>query len=362
MIDIAEIFRAHGPAYRQKFAGRIPLSHRRAMDAIEACRTPSLGGQIYLCPRCQQRRFSYHSCKNRHCPKCQGEKASGWLQTLAALLLPVAHFLVTFTVPEQLRELVRSRPRDLLGILFRASAEAIQQLARDPRFVGGQIGMLGVLHTWTRALVYHPHVHYLIPAGGLLCDRWVTNRNPAFLVHVKPLSILFRAKFRDALRILHPALFASVPHHVWRMPWVVHCLPVGSGQHALAYLARYVFRVAISSNRIVSFLNPIVTFRYRDAQTKLHKVCSLPAEEFIRRFLLHILPSRFVKVRYYGLLAPTNRHLLERARLFLTRHPTATSSSAPPPPTSATSKSPPLCPVCHSPMSLIGVLTRPRAP
>lgn len=362
MIDLAEIFRVHGRAYREKFAARMPESHRRVMAAIEACRTPSLGGQTYFCPRCQEPRFSYHSCKNRHCPKCQGEKASDWLETLKALLLPVAHFLVTFTVPEQLRDLIRSRPRALLGILFRVSAEALQQLARDPRFLGGQIGMLGVLHTWTRALVYHPHIHYLVTAGGLLGDRWVTCRNPAFLVHVKPLSILFRAKFRDALRKLDPVLFASIPRQVWRKPWVVHCLPVGSATHALGYLARYVFRVAISNSRIVSFVNGVVTFRYRDAQTKLHKTCALTAEEFIRRFLQHVLPSGFVKVRYYGLLAPTNRRLLERARLLVARHPSATSLPAAPPTKPAPGKTPRLCPTCQGPMSLIGLLARPRAP
>lgn len=360
MIDLAEILRTHGPAYREKFAGRMPDSHRRAMDAIERCRTPSLGGQLYFCPGCREPRFSYHSCQNRHCPKCQGEKASGWLETLVALVLPVAHFLVTFTVPEELRALVRSRPRALLGILFRASAEATQQLARDPRFLGGQIGMLGVLHTWTRTLVYHPHIHYLVPAGGLLGDRWVAVRNPAFLVHVKPLSKLYRAKFRDALRTLDPELFRSVPRQVWRKPWVVHCKPVGSGEKALGYLARYVFRVAISNSRLVSFVNGVVSFRYRDAETNRPKICSLPALEFIRRFLQHVLPSRFVKVRYYGLFAPTNRERLERARRLVSRHPFARPRPAAP--VNAV-KPPRLCPTCHGPLSLIGELPRkPRAP
>ena len=338
----------------------MPDSHRRTMDAIEACRTPSLGGQLYFCPGCQEPRFSYHSCKNRHCPKCQGDKASGWLEALTALLLPVAHFLVTFTVPEELRALVRSRSRELLGILFRASAEAMQQLARDPRFLGGQIGMLGVLHTWTRTLVYHPHVHYLVPAGGLLSDRWVTGRNPAFLVHVRPLSILFRAKFRDALCKLDPDLFASVPRQVWRKPWVVHCKPVGNGEKALGYLARYVFRVAISNSRLVSFLGGVVSFTYRDAGTNRPKICSLPALEFLRRFLQHVLPPRFVKVRYYGLLSPTNREQLARARVLIARHPSATPRPAAP---LDAPRPPRLCPTCHGPLSLIGELPRrPRAP
>lgn len=364
-MDLAEIFRVHGPAYRAKFGTRMPESHRRVMDAIESCRTEARGGQVYFCPACSIHRFSYHSCKNRHCPKCQNDQTTEWLEAQQALLLPTPAFLVTFTVPQELRALVRHHPRSLLGILFRASAEALQQLARDPRFVGGQIGMVAVLHTWTRDLVYHPHIHCVVTAGALSERAWVPSRSKDFLVHVRPLSVLFRSKFRDAVKKLDhaqgTALFSSVPPQTWTKPWVVHCKAVGSGEHALKYLARYVFRVALSNSRILALEAGTVTFTYKDAETKVNKTSRLPAEEFIRRFLQHVLPSRFVKVRYYGLFAPSNRLSLARAR-----HLAQARSGAPSLP--RTSKAPErkrtapdVCPKCNALMLLMGPIA-PRGP
>jgi hypothetical protein len=363
--DLAEIFRVHGPAYREKYGARMPESHRRAMDAIESCRTEARGGRVYFCSTCQKPRFSYHSCKNRHCPKCQNDQASEWLEAQQALLVPAASFLVTFTVPQELRALVRSHQRSLLNVLFRASAEALQQLARDPRFVGGQLGLIGVLHTWTRALVYHPHVHYLVPAGGFSGESWIPSRRSDFLVPVRALSVMFRAKFRDAVKKSDQAegtaLFSSVPRQTWKKPWVVHCQAVGTGEHALEYLARYVFRVALSNSRIQSLENGVVTFRYKDAETKEQKTCRLPGEEFIRRFLQHVLPARFVKVRYYGLFAPSNRERLERARVLAAAQPGA------PRPVRVTKRPEPerrpvdVCPTCRTRMSLLGPIT-PRGP
>lgn len=315
MTDIADIFRLHGPAYRDRFGTAILPSHRSAMQAIESCRTERLGGQAYFCSSCAATHYSYHSCQNRNCPKCQNDKASEWLANQTALLLPVPHFLVTFTIPQELRRLVRSHQKVLLSILFQSSADSLQTLARDARFLGGQVGLIGVLHTWTRDLHYHPHVHYLVPAGALSPSGWKAPRSKRFLVPVKALSVIFRAKFRDAVR--KAGLIASAPPEVWKRPWVVHSKPVGDGAPALAYLARYVFRVAISNKRILSLAKGIVTFEFQDGQTKQRKICRVPAEEFIRRFLQHVLPKGFIKVRYYGLFAPSKRGLLKKVRALL---------------------------------------------
>lgn len=364
-MDLAEIFRIHGPAYQEKFGARMPQSHWRAMEAIESCRTEARGGQVYFCPTCAVHRFSYHSCKNRHCPKCQNDQASEWLEAQQALLLPAPTFLVTFTLPQELRILVRSNQRSLLNVLFRASAEALQHLARDPRFVGGQIGLVGVLHTWTRALVYHPHVHYVVPAGALSGETWIPCRRPDFLVPVRPLSVLFRAKFRDAVKKLDQAkgtaLFSSVPLQTWKKPWVVHCQAVGSGEHALEYLARYVFRVALTNSRILSLENGTVSFRYQHAETKEHRTCCLGAEEFIRRFLQHVLPTRFVKVRYYGLFAPSNRERLALARDLAGAQPAAPRTPHLSKPLEPDRRTPDVCPTCRTLMSLLGPIT-PRGP
>lgn len=316
MIELADIFRRHGPDYQAKFAERMLPSHRRAMQAIINCRTGALGGHVYHCDHCHEDRYSYHSCRNRHCPKCQHHVAEQWLAKQQELLLPVPYFLLTFTLPAGLREIARSNQRVIYNLLFRASAAAAQKLAQDPRFVGGQIGLVGVLHTWSRDLNYHPHVHYLVPGGGLRDDgqRWLPARED-FLVHVKPLSILFRAKFRDALK--KTELFALVPPETWQQEWVVHCQPVGNGLTALKYLAPYIFRVAISNKRLLTLVQGKVTFRYTESGTGQTRICTLAAEEFMRRFLQHVLPKGFVKVRYYGLFSPGLRHRLRRARQLL---------------------------------------------
>jgi hypothetical protein len=315
MVEIADIFRLHGPAYRAKFQDRMPPSHLRAMEDIERCRTEALGGQLYFCDRCQEHQYSYHSCKNRHCPKCQNDQANEWLDQQKDRLLPVGYFMVTFTLPEELRSLARSHQKTVYNSLFRASSEALLELASDPRFVGGKIGAVGVLHTWTRDLFYHPHIHYIATGGGLAADgQWRTSRRN-FLVHVKPLSILFRAKFRDLLK--QTDLFQLVDPRVWRKDWVVHSQPVGSGEAAFKYLAPYIFRVAISNYRILSLEDGQVTFSYKDSATDQTRYSTISAEEFIRRFLQHVLPKGFVKVRYYGLLAAANRDLLDQARQLL---------------------------------------------
>ena len=302
MVEMAEIFRRYGPQYRAKYGDKMLPSHKQVMHAIEQCRTAALGGHVYYCPECEEKEYQYHSCRNRHCPKCQNGKAQEWLEKQQNMLLPVPYFLVTFTLPDELRDVARSNQKLVYDVLFRMSAEAMQKLGGDPRFVGGQMGMVGVLHTWGRNLSYHPHVHYLVPGGGVdkNSKAWLPSAK-TFLFPVKALSKIFRAKFRDALK--KTDCFADIPAEVWEKEWVVHSKPVGDGTKALKYLAPYIFRVAISNNRILGMEDGRVTFRYRVTDTGKLKTCSLPAEEFIRRFLQHVLPKGFVKVRYYGFLA-----------------------------------------------------------
>jgi hypothetical protein len=365
MIEVAEIFRLHGPAYREKFADRMLPSHQRAMQDIEQCRTAALGGQVYYCQQCKADRYSYHSCQNRHCPKCGNEQANEWLDQQQSLLLPVPYFMVTFTLPEELRALARSHQKLIYHLLFRASSQALQQLALDPRFVGGKVGLVGVLHTWTRQLLYHPHVHFIVTGGGLTDDGCWKFSRPDFLVPVKALAKIFRAKFRDDLK--KSELFSAIEPQVWRKAWVVHSEPVGRGRAAFKYLAPYIFRVAISNNRLRKFEHGRVTFSYKESATDQVKSCTITAEEFIRRFLQHVLPPRFIKVRYYGLLSPSNRPLLQQARQLLAPagQMSALRTATQPSPI-RNSQSPirnsPCCPHCGGPLSLLGPLARGRAP
>jgi Putative transposase/Transposase zinc-binding domain len=349
-LELADIFRQYGLAYRQKYASRMPASHLKAMRAIEQCRTEALGGQVYRCPNCEQVQYSYHSCRNRHCPKCQNEKAQAWLEKQQDLLLPVPYFLLTFTLPSGFNQVVRSHQRLLYDLLFKTSAAATQQLAHEPRWIGGQIGMVGVLQTWGRNLAYHPHVHYLVPGGGWSADGqgWLPARNN-FCLPVCALSKVFRGKLQQALR--GTDCYSRIPANVWHQKWVVHCEPVGSGLNAVKYLAPYIFRVALSNNRILKLENDRVTFRYRDTETGAEKRCSLGAEAFIHRFLQHVLPRGFVKVRYYGFLAATQRVRLPALQQHLTRLIVPTSSVETQPETDQ-AQAPPkfLCPHCGQPL------------
>lgn len=310
-LELADIFRQYGSAYRQKYANKMLPSHIQVMRAIEQCRTEALGGQVYCCSACGEVQYSYHSCRNRHCPKCQHEQAQQWLQLQQRLLLPVPYFLLTFTLPSELRIIASRNQKLFYNTLFRASAEATQLLARHPRFIGGQIGLVGVLHTWTRNLAYHPHVHYLVPGGGLSSNQsWLSARNNFFLP-VRALSRLFRARFQRLLR--KTALCTQIPPQVWRCDWVVHCKPVGNGQTALKYLAPYVYRVALSNRRLIKLVDTgsmqtsQVTFQYRTSDTGQLKLCTLSAEKFMHRFLQHVLPTGFVKVRYFGFFGASVR-------------------------------------------------------
>jgi hypothetical protein len=357
-VELADIFRQHSPQYLSKYNHRVPPQHRKVIRAVVRCRTEELGGQVYRCPKCEELFYRYHSCRDRHCPKCQYQKTQQWLEKQQEFRLPVPYFLLTFTLPEGLRAVARKDQRLVYQLLFRASAAATQQLARDPRFVGGKIGMVGAMHTWTRNLCYHPHVHYLVPAGGLTDDgEWVTARNN-FMVPVKALSKLFRAKFRDALD--KQACFDEVPRSVWRQDWVVHCKPVGDGESALKYLAPYIFRVAISNNRILKMVDGMVTFRYKTTDTGKTKICTLTAFEFIRRFLQHVLPKGFVKVRYYGFFSPGNRKLLTQIRQHLcdpfkeSLHSTISEAN----PDQQFTNDPVPCPKCGQTLELLKTIRR----
>ncbi len=352
MTNLAEIFRQYGRAYRAKYGAGLLPSHRRAMADIEQCRTAALGGHLCYCDHCAEVHFCYHSCQNRHCPQCQHRAGQQWLARQQGRLLPVPYFFVTFTLPEELRGLARRHQKLMYDLLFRSSAAALQTLAHDPHFVGGEIGLVGVLQTWARDLSYHPHIHYLVPGGGVTdTEQWQRARN-SFLVHVKPLSKLFRGKFRAALK--KTALYEQVPAEVWhaKRAWVVHCQAVGRGEATLKYLAPYIFRVAISNNRIVKVENEQVTFRYFDSKGK-RRSCTLPVLEFMRRFLQHVLPKGFKKVRYYGLFSPAKREWLNRVRLLLLIQPVSQTVATDDPQAQDGLLLPPgslPCPTCGRPM------------
>ena len=296
----------------------MPSSHIKAFDDILKCRTPIMGGKVYYCAECKKYEYSYHSCGNRSCPKCQNDKAELWLEKNSKRLLSVNHFMVTFTLPAELRPFARSNQKLFYSILFRASSQTMAKLALDPKYVGGKLGFIGILHTWSRTLIYHPHVHYIVAGGGYSKEKnkWNKSKNN-FLFPVKALSKIFKAKFRDELRKTNPTIFNSISSNIWNKAWVVNSIPVGSGEKALKYLAQYVFRIAISNSRIISLKNGIVSFKYKESKTEQWKIMSLKAEEFIRRFLQHVLPPGFVKVRYYGLFAFANRELLSKVKEIL---------------------------------------------
>ena len=317
MVTLAEIFRQHGTAYRANNRDSLLPSQLRVMWCIENCRTATLGGHVYECPTCNECIYSYHSCQNRHCNLCQSHKAQEWIEEAKAKMqLPTDYYLVTFTLPQELRDLCYRNQKEMYDLLFRSASGALQELARDPRFVGGQIGVIGVLHTWTRDLRYHPHLHFLVPAGGLdfTQELWHRAKNH-MLVHVKPLMLIFRAKIRDGMKKL--GLYSQVDKQAWGKDWSVNSKSVGYGEKAFEYMADYLFRVGISNGRIIKCEDGVVTFWYKDSKTKRRVVCALDVDEFISRFLKHVLPKGFVKVRYYGFYAPGARAKLALVRELL---------------------------------------------
>lgn len=381
-LELGDIFRAAGPAWRSAHAGRLPLQQLKVMSAIEHCRTAALGGHVAACGDCGHWRIAYNSCRNRHCPRCQGNAARTWLAEREADLLPVGYFHVVFTLPARIADIALQNKAVLYALLFQAASETMMTIAADPRHMGARIGITAVLHSWGSALTHHPHVHMIVPGGGLSPDgrRWISSR-PAFLLPVRVLGKLFRRLFLTRLRALFDAdrlafrgqlapladrrAFMRYLAPVRSTRWVVYAKPPFAGPKAvLAYLSRYTHRVAISNRRLLAFNENGVTFRYKDYRrdtAQQQQVMTLATDEFIRRFMLHVLPRGFHRIRHYGLLASSSRKAsLARVRELLNVIPTPAAETPEPEPVT-----PPPCPCCGGLMVVIQILPRwcqPRGP
>lgn len=338
-LEVADIFRAHGPAWREQQAGHLSLGQLKVMSAIEQCRTAALGGHALRCDACDHEEISYNSCRNRHCPKCQARAAQRWLEARQADLLPVEYYHVVFTLPEPISAIAYANKAAIYRLLFDVAAETLATIAADPKHLGAQIGATLVLHTWGSALTHHPHVHGIVPGGGISADgeRWVACRR-GFFLPVRVLSRLFRRRFIEELEKLHrtgqfrffgeqqgltdPIAFARWLAPLRASEWVVYAKrPFAGPEAVLAYLSRYTHRVAIANRRLVAMDEHGVTFRWKDYRAKghtRHKTMTLVAGEFMRRFLLHVLPTGFHRIRHYGLLANAGRReYLATARALL---------------------------------------------
>lgn len=372
-VEVADVIRAAGESFLECSKKWLTRLHLKVWNAILRCRTAALGGHVDACSGCGHQAISYNSCRNRHCPKCQANARDRWLEARGKELLPTRYVHVVFTLPRQLSPLALQNKREVYALLFRASAQTLLEVARDPKRLGAEIGFFSVLHTWNQKLQHHPHVHCVVPAGGLSPDhsRWIDSQQRFFLP-VDVLSEVFRGKFVDGLRKLHaehelgfhgsltslqnPKAFAAWLRPLFRAPWVVYSKrPFGGAQHALRYLGQYTHRVAISNHRLVSLADGIVTFRWRDSAHKNKKrLMTLAVNEFLRRFLLHVLPPGFVRIRHFGWMA----HRRRGALLPLCFHLLAESGRVPAEARSAgtVGASPrPLwtCPQCGGPMVLV---------
>jgi len=383
-LEVADVFRRHGAAYRDAHAGHLSDGQRRVMGAIEACRSATLGGHVEQCDGCGQIRIAYNSCRDRHCPKCQGLARAAWLAERQADLLPVPYFHVVFTMPAPIAEIAFQNKAVVYGILFAAAAETLRIIAADPKHLGAEIGLVAVLHTWGQNLHHHPHVHCVVPGGGPSADRtrWAGCR-PGFFLPVKVLSRLYRRLFLTRLqaafdagqlkffgslaRLAGRAAFARRLRPMWAIPWVVYAKrPFGGPEQVLDYLARYTHRVAIANSRLVTLADGRVSFLWKDYRHHdKPKVMTLDADEFIRRFLLHVLPDGFHRIRHYGYLANGVRV----AKLAHCRRLLAAPEPAPPAAAAdyreryqqLTGRSLDLCPCCGGRMVEIGVIPRATA-
>lgn len=343
-LEVADVIRSLGPRDLEAVSDRLSLDHKRVLGDLAACRTSALGGHVEACDRCDHQRIAYNSCRNRHCPKCQATARAKWMEARSAELLPVPYFHVVFTLPACLGPMALQNKRIVYGLLFRAASQTLVEIAADPKHLGARIGFLAVLHTWGQNLMHHPHLHCVVPAGGLSLDgsKWVRSRK-GFFLPVRVLSKVFRGKFiamlKEAYRSGKLTFFGKLAglsqaqrfeQHLnasVKTDWVVYAKrPFGGPQQVLKYLARYTHRVAISNRRLVSMKNGRVTFRWKDyAQGHRQRTMTLKATEFIRRFLLHVLPSGFMRIRHFGFMA--NRHRqekLDRCRQLLGSAPTVT--------------------------------------
>ena len=371
-VEVADVIRAAGESFYKQSQQWFTWLHLKVLNAILRCRTAALGGHVDACSKCGHQAVSYNSCRNRHCPKCQASARDRWLAAREKELLPTRYVHVVFTLPRQLSPLAMQNKREIYALLFRASAETLIEVAHDPKHLGAEIGFFSVLHTWNQKLQHHPHVHCVVPAGGLAPDRsrWIDSQQNFFLP-VDVLKKVFRGKFVDGLKTLHtehrlgfhgtltplqnPKVFAAWLRPLFRTKWVVYSKrPFGGAQHALRYLGQYTHRVAISNRRLVALADGIVTFRWRDSAHKNKKrLMTLPVNEFLRRFLLHVLPPGFVRIRHFGFLAHRRRGtslplcfqlLAESGKVPAQTRAEEDGSASPPPWT---------CPRCGGPMVLI---------
>ena len=374
-LEVADIFRNHGAAWRQANAGHVSLGQLQVMSAIESCRTAALGGHVARCEDCSHTVIAYNSCRNRHCPKCQGAAAKQWLAERQAELLPVPYYHIVFTMPAAIADIAYQNKAVIYGLLMKASAETTLQIAADPKHLGARIGITAVLHTWGSAMIHHPHVHMIVPGGGLSEDgsRWIA-AEPDFLVHVNVLSALFRGKFlalltqahREGRLQFHGRLagladrktFKRLIGPLYRIDWVVYCKdPFGGPSQVLRYLSRYTHRVAISNRRLVAADDGGVSFRWKDYRVDgpdRWKTMTLHPHEFIRRFLIHVLPKGFHRIRHYGLFANGNRaEAIARARELLAVAPPPPKPGPPKPTTDEPRVLPTPCPCCGGRMHVI---------
>ena len=372
LLELADIVRSAGRKLIDQRPAWLTWLHLKVLLAIEQCRTASLGGHMDMCSRCGHRAISYNSCRNRHCPKCQSKARDRWINARRCELLAVPYAHVVFTLPHELAPLVLQNKEVIYGLLFRSSAETLIEIAKDPKHLGADIGFFSVLHTWNQKLQYHPHVHCVVAAGGLSPDRthWVRPRRNDFFLPVAVLSAVFRAKFVAAIErafragelhfygqlqaLAQPKVFRSLLRQLFSKRWVVYCKPpFGGPDQVLRYLGAYTHRVAISNHRLVSLIDDKVTFRWRDSAHKNKKrLMTLPVVEFLRRFLLHVLPLRFVRIRHFGFLSGRRRGTL----LPLCKSLLATATPTAPPPQPSVASAPVsswTCPLCAGPMILI---------
>jgi hypothetical protein len=378
-IEVADIFRTAGPAYRAAHAGHLSLADLKVMSAIENCRTAALGGHVEACEDCGQWRIAYNSCRNRHCPKCQGAAARTWLAERKADLLPVGYFHVVFTLPAEVADIAFHNKTAVYDLLFKAASETMLTIAADRKHLGARIGITAVLHTWGSAMTHHPHVHMIVPGGGIALDgsRWISSR-PAFLLPVRVLGKLFRRLFLTRLVALHDAgrlaFFGAIAHlaerraflrhlsPVRRKRWVIYAkAPFAGPQAVLAYLSRYMHRVAISNSRLIRLDESGVTFRYKDYRrdgANRQQLMTLGPDEFIRRFLLHVLPKGFHRIRHFGLLAGSAR----KASLALARDLLNVAAPSDDDTTDEPDDFRPPCPCCGGRMIVIETFDRWRQP
>jgi len=385
-LEVADVFHRHGADWRCANAGHVSLGQLQVMSAIEQCRSAALGGHVERCEDCGHSRIAYNSCRNRHCPKCQGAAATDWLAAREADLLPVAYFHVVFTLPAEIAPIAYQNKAVVYDLLFRAAAETLLSIAADPKHLGARIGATAVLHTWGSAMTHHPHVHMIVPGGGISLDgtHWVRCK-PGFLLPVRVLSRLFRRLFLEALAGAHTAgrlaffgqiedlcrreAFAAHLAPLKRKNWFVYAKPPFSGPEAvLAYLARYTHRVAIANSRLIALDERGVTFRYKDYRRNgqaRYRTMTLSAEEFIRRFLLHVLPKGFHRIRHYGLLASAGcKANIARAKQLMAAampavDPPAAHDAADP---QTTTDHRPPCPCCGGRMIIVQIFARSAAP